>query len=110
MDGIVIDRNIIVNTYTGWSSPPIGITIQGGAHDTSTVENTTITDNFIAINGGSAINCISSNPEAPHKGKVTIAGNTIYFDAGKCAIAIAPARQWTAYPMNNFVIKVLQDF
>ena len=105
MKGIVIDRNIIVNTYEGWNSPPVGIVIQGGKYKTSIVEDITITNNFISCRGGTAIMSTAANDEGPHAGSTVIAGNTMYCDRGKSGISIVRKRGRSKYPQNDFIIR-----
>ena len=81
VDDILIDRNIMRNTWTGWVySSAMGISIGGGSKTTATVANATITNNFISSTaaGECGIRCTTGNDEGTQPGAVTIAGNTIY--------------------------------
>ncbi len=85
VDNIVIDRNIIRNTYRWGKDQVIGISLSGGKRGskpltTATVEAVTITNNFILSSAGgqSAIWLNVGNDAGPQKGAVTIAGNTFY--------------------------------
>ncbi len=111
IDGIIIDRNIIRNTYTGWNYGPLqGIILkEGGTTTAETIEDVTITNNFISIlDTGQVVTGIDSqvgNDGGPESGVITIAGNTIYGPGGGNdyrGISVYSAR---AYPQEDYVIK-----
>ncbi len=110
VSNILIDRNIIRNTYSGWLYNSVNcISIQGGSKTTATVANVTITNNFISstTRGACAIAANPGNDQGPQPGSVTIAGNTIYgrwvrSDGFYKALAI---RASYPYKQNNWTIK-----
>ena len=111
IDGIIIDQNIIRNTYTGWNYGPLqGIILkEGGTTTAETIEDVTITNNFISIlDTGQVVTGIDSqvgNDGGPESGVITIAGNTIYGPGGGNdyrGISVYSAR---AYPQEDYVIK-----
>ena len=110
---ILIDRNIIRQTYTGYEINCKGINVSGGSDPNETTEDITITNNFISsvsdIGLYVGIHSGAGNDSGPQPGTITIAGNTIYGLAwmnqwtGPCyGIKIATTK---AYPQNGFVIK-----
>ena len=114
INDVVIDRNIIRNTYDGYVYPGQAITIAGafpGAPATAAVENVTITNNFISSTTGwnAGIFIIAGNFSGPQPGTITIAGNTIVGPFGlfgnsfaQHAISIYPQSKFRA---QGFVIK-----
>ena len=108
VNNILIDRNVIRNTYGGWRGGARGIGISGGSLTTATVENVTITNNFISSTAemSAGIACRAGNNQGPQPGKVTIVGNTIHgpIKQAGAGISIAPARRHK-HRQNNFVIK-----
>ncbi len=79
VDNIVIDRNVIRNTYSGWTWGGNGISIGGGSLPTATVAGVTITNNFISYPqaGACGIRSTTGNDAGNQPGSVTIVGNTI---------------------------------
>ena len=117
VDNILVDRNIMINTWPRWMGQGSAVTIGNGPDADGTVANMTITNNFIYNHNPSdpnagfynAISCSASVDSGTQPGTVTIVGNTIYGLrpesewGGSCAgIRINPAR---TYGQNNFVIK-----
>ena len=111
---VVIDRNIIYNSYEGWASLPNAINISAslpGSPITAIVEDVTITNNFISSTTGwnAGIFCMTGNFAGPQPGTITIAGNTIVGPFGlqghslaQHAISIYPQ---SPYRPESFVIK-----
>ncbi len=114
IDKIVIDRNIIRNTYTGWKWPPYGLIVQGGPKLGSTVESLTITNNDFRSSVGfkDGMSFQSGNDEGPHTGTITITGNTIYGPFDRAGIynipqdwRIAKEKRMRKFPLNKFIIR-----
>ncbi len=114
VDKVVIDRNLICNTYEGWTYQPRAITISSGLPGspvTAIVKDVTITNNFISSTTGfdSGILCGGGNYAGPHPGKITIAGNTIVGPFGPFGFSVAQhgIAVWTEskFRPQNFVIK-----
>ncbi len=114
VDDVVIDRNIIRNTYNGYAYPPHAIIIRGafrGAPATSSVEDVAITNNFISSTMGwnAGILVRNGNFVAPQVGTLTIAGNTIVgpFGAYGNSFAQHGISIYPQYPYRpqSFVIK-----
>ena len=81
LNNILIDRNVFQSTYTGWNGAPMAIHVQGypGADANETVQNATITNNFMytTVGWGGGVRCAAGNGGGPQKGTIRIAGNTI---------------------------------
>ncbi len=76
VDDVVIDRNVIRNTWSPWRYGDMGISIRKG--DVSTVRNVTITNNFLSSGPGWE-SCIWSNAgktSGSQAGTIRIEGNT----------------------------------
>lgn len=76
IDDVVIERNVIRNTWSPWRYGDMGISIRKG--DASTVRDVTITNNFLSSGPGWE-SCIWSNAgksSGTQHGTIRIAGNT----------------------------------
>ncbi len=116
VDDVVVDRNIIRNTYNGWVYPPQAIKLYGGFRTAnmtaaSSLEDVTITNNFISSTMGwnVGIEVRNGNYVGPQVGTITIAGNTIVGPFGKYgnAFAMHAISIYPQYPYRSqsFVIK-----
>ena len=105
LNNIVIDRNIIRNTYPGWTYGAFGIKIQGGDNAVETTEDVVITNNFISFSTGmrSGIQFEGGNNAGPQgAGTITIAGNTFYGSPSGAAIFLDDRR---AYPVHSWDVR-----
>ncbi len=112
VSNIVIDRNVIRQTYDKWPFYPVGIRIGSGATTTGTTGDVTITNNFISTTTGlgSAIQSQAGNHTGPQPGTITIAGNTLYGPFFYFGIFISrwasfPQIPYIKFPQDDFVIK-----
>jgi len=104
--GTIIDQNRISNTYDPWSGNIGGIKIQPGGGASNTIEDVTITNNFIwdttANTWDACIYSEAGSTSGPNPGTITIAGNTCFGDMGTAAYFIDDR---ASVPKQNYVFK-----
>ena len=111
IDEIVIDRNIIRNAYTGWNYGYMQSILinEGGSTTAETVEDVTITNNFISILDTSqptrGFQSHLGNDGGPQVGVITFAGNTIYGPGSGVLFRAMSIYSIQAYPQEDYVIK-----
>jgi len=109
LDNIVIDRNIIRNSYAPWGSGPVGIQVDFnfGSGLPPTLEDVTITNNFLYSTTPNWVACIETavgNNDGVNPGVITIAGNTCVADiSGQAGLYIIDGGY--PFPQQNFVIQ-----
>jgi hypothetical protein len=108
-DNVVIDRNIVRNTYAPWMYGDWGIQIEPGISNVATTKTVTITNNFLSSSVGweACIWANGGNPTGPQTGIVTIAGNTCVGPINRhSAIIIGnPEGPQPLFPQQQYVIK-----
>ncbi len=111
IDNVVIDRNIIRNSYTNWNYgylTPIMID-EGGTITAETVEDVTITNNFISILDTSqntrGFQSHLGNDGGPQVGVITFAGNTVYGPGAGSLYRAMSIYSIQTYPQEDYVIK-----
>jgi len=106
MTGTIIDQNRIGNTYDPWSGGPAGILILHGGNAGNTVEDVTITNNFIwdttANTYETCIETRAGSDTGPNPGTITIAGNTCFGDFADAAFELDSR---TSFPKQDYVFK-----
>jgi hypothetical protein len=108
-DDVVIDRNIVRNTYAPWFYGDWGIQIEAGNSEVATTKTVTITNNFLSSSVGweACIWANGGNPTGPQTGVVTIASNTCAGPINRhSAIVIGnPEGPQSLFPQQQYVIK-----
>ena len=111
VDNIVFDRNIIRNTYTGWTTGSLTLLSvdEGGTLATETAEDVTFTNNFVSVLSTTLSTrgfwCQLGNNGGPQVGVVTFAGNTIYGPGGGSDFTGMDIYSTRIYPQQDFIIK-----
>jgi hypothetical protein len=109
IDNVVIDRNVVRNTYEPWRYGDMGISVEGGTTPAATAGTVRISNNFLSSTPGweACIWSNAGNAGGANLGSVSIVGNT-------CAAAINRHAAITignvegaenAFPQQRYVVR-----